>query len=228
MFLPYDTLEWPTEIKNEDEKRRIASELARFAKDGDVIGVGSGTTSFLGLLALAERIKFEGLRISIVTSSLECQWYAESAGIEIHQQVPNRIDWAFDGADEIDKQRNLIKGRGGALLRERQVLEIAKRIIIVADSSKYVERLGDKFLVPVEVDPAFARRFAFKADEAGTHFLLRMGFPGKDGPLITESGNLLFDCRLAGGIQSFEELILDLPGVRATGLFTGFDIEVLV
>lgn len=228
MLLPYDDLFWPTVITHEPAKRVTAHKVAALAVDGDTIGAGSGSTAFLVLGSLASRVVREGLKISVVATSLECQWYAESFGLVVVKKLPATIDWAFDGTDEIDPQHNMIKGRGGALLRERQVLTVARRVIIAADSSKMVEQLGQVAPVPVEVAPGFARRFARQATKSDISFTLRKGAPGKDGPVITESGNLLFDCRLFGDAQDFENLVSSLPGVKATGLFLGFTVEVVI
>jgi ribose 5-phosphate isomerase A len=227
IFQPYSSLTWPTEISNQMSKEKVANKLADLVEDGQTIGVGSGTTSFLALRALALRKESSGLDITVVPTSLEILWYCEAAGFEIGSG--ELIDLAFDGADEVDPVGNLIKGRGGALLRERLNFDVASRIILLVDSSKFVDELGSKFRAPVEVSQKFAYQFAEKISLSGLRAEIRLAGSGKDGPVITESGNLLFDLSLdsACDVHQIDEQIRDLPGVVDTGLFLDYKIEIL-
>ncbi|NQU36192.1 MAG: ribose 5-phosphate isomerase A, partial [Actinobacteria bacterium] len=147
------TPKWPGKISNEAAKAKIASQLAARASDGQVIGIGSGSTSFLALLALGDRVKHEGLAIRCVPTSLEIEAYCTALGLSVTTLVDARPDWAFDGADEIDPEHNLIKGRGGAFVREQLVFASAPNRVILVDGSKFVPTLGSKFPVPLAVVP---------------------------------------------------------------------------
>jgi ribose 5-phosphate isomerase A len=168
----------------------------------------------------------EGLKVIVVPSSIEIELACHAVGLEACSTVPNHIDWCFDGADEVDHSGRLIKGRGGALYRERFVFAAARVRIVVADQSKTVGRLGQKFPVPVEVEPTWLRSaFAnLSALDHASSVELRMGV-AKDGPVITESGRVLLDVSMAQIDDADEERILSVPGVCCTGIFSGFRFE---
>jgi ribose 5-phosphate isomerase A len=219
-------LEWCRPITNTQAKNQIAEVVASQIKDGEVVGIGSGSTSFLTVLALARRVAAEKLAISVVPTSIEMELACHAAGLRVESDVPLRIDRCFDGADEVDPAGRLIKGRGGALYREKLVFAAARQRLIVADQSKDVERLGSKFPVPVEVKPQWLRhaydRLQDMANVAQVN--LRMG-QAKDGPVITEAGNVLFDVHF-NQISAEDERAIDLlPGVVCTGIFSGFEYQ---
>jgi ribose 5-phosphate isomerase A len=218
-------LQWCRPITNREAKEIIATEVADRARPGQIIGAGSGSTSFLTVLALGARAASEGLNLRIVPSSLEIELACYAVDLEVCN-FPLRIDWCFDGADEVDPTNRLIKGRGGALHRERQVFAASVKRVVVADSSKTVRRLGEKFPVPVEVEPAWVRT-AFDALSKLNHVSkvnLRMGI-AKDGPVFTESGRLLLDVTMTQIDVSDEQLLLAVPGVCCTGIFSNFEFE---
>ena len=229
MTTPADSafgLRWNRPIANQADKERIAAAVAARARPGEVIGAGSGSTSFLVLLALARRAAAEGLDVSVVPTSFEIQWAGEAVGLRVHGVVPDRVDWCFDGADEVDPAGRLIKGRGGALYRERLVFAAAERRLLVADASKDVERLGSKFPVPVEVEPAWARR-AHGVIGRMPHVRsadLRLA-QAKDGPVVTELGCVLFDVWFDEIDGEDEARLLAVSGVRGTGIFAGYAYE---
>ncbi len=219
-------LEWCRDITNEALKKSIAQRVANLAGSGQVIGAGSGSTSFLTVLALGQRCRDENLDVVIVPSSIEIQLASEASELNVCTYVPSTIDWCFDGADEVDPHGRLIKGRGGALYRERLIFDAAERRILVADNSKNVERLGCRFPVPVEVEPFWLRR-AF--DEIGSlrnvrEVSLRMAL-SKDGPVITESGGLILDVWFNIIDQEDERSLVEVPGVKCTGIFSGYEFE---
>lgn len=219
-------LEWCRSISNRSAKERIAESVANKALPGDVIGAGSGSTSFLTVLALGKRVAKEGLNITIVPSSIEIELACYAMNLNVCHLIPYHIDWCFDGADEVDPLGRLIKGRGGALYRERLVFTAARKRIVVADSSKTVDRLGSKFPVPVEVEPTWVRSVYARMGQLNhvSKVVLRMGV-AKDGPVITESGRLLMDVTMTKIEEADEESLLSIPGVCYTGIFTGFDFE---
>jgi ribose 5-phosphate isomerase A len=136
--------------------------------------------------------------------------------------------WAFDGADEVDPSHNLIKGRGGAMFREKLILDSSPKNFILVDKSKLVTRLGERFPIPVEIAPAAVNFVASKLTDLGASNLeLRLGLK-KDGPVITESGNLIIDARFDQIGPNLEASIKQICGVIESGLFLGRSIEVLV
>lgn len=220
---------WNEPISNEDAKRAIADRLAAFAQDGQVIGLGSGSTSFLALLALADRVKTEGLAIRCVPTSLEIESYAAGLGLPITSLVDARPDWCFDGADEVDPQNNMIKGRGGAFVREQLVFAAAPKRFVLVDESKFVPRLGTNFGVPIAVVPEAANLVRHRLRQAtGAEPAVRLA-KGKDGGIIDEQGSLVMDLPIDGAIApaDLEALLLTTPGISACGLFIGYDFEVI-
>jgi ribose 5-phosphate isomerase A len=219
-------LEWCRPITNVEAKTKIAEVVANKVLSGEVVGIGSGSTSFLTVLALGNRVAAEKLTISVVPTSIEMELACHAAGLRVESDVPLRIDRCFDGADEVDPGGRLIKGRGGALYREKLVFAAARWRLIVADKSKDVDRLGSKFPVPVEVKPQWLRS-AYDQLQAMAHVTkvsLRMG-QAKDGPVITESGNVLFDVILSQITVDDELALQSLPGVVCTGIFSGFEYD---
>jgi ribose 5-phosphate isomerase A len=219
-------LHWGRPITNRDAKERIARTVAAEAASGDVIGCGSGSTSFLTVLELGRRRRVEGLDVLVVPTSIEIQLACEAVGLIVAPDAGAAIDWCFDGADEVDPDGRLIKGRGGALYRERIVFAAAARRKVIADPSKSVERLGSVAAVPVEVEPTLVRRA--HAELAGLDHVeqveLRMAV-AKDGPVITEGGRVLLDVRCSLIDDTDEARLSAIPGVVATGIFSGFSFE---
>lgn len=210
-------------------KASLGLALAQRVQDGQIIGVGSGSSVAAALHGIARRVREEGLRVRAVVSSLEAEASCTAAGIDVLRSASVELDWAFDGADEVDPELNLIKGRGGAILRERMVAAAAREWVIVVDDSKLVQHLGQKFPVPVEIFPealAVARRGLERL--GATEIVLRPCEGGKDGPVITEYGHLMLDCRFEGLSAAHGPAIRALPGVVECGLFEGMTTEVLM
>lgn len=219
-------LEWNKPISNRDAKMQLATAVANSVSQGEVVGIGSGSTSFLTVLALGQRVTNEQLKISVVPTSIEMELACHAVGLNVLSDVPGQIDRCFDGADEVDPQGRLIKGRGGALYREKLVFAATRIRMIVADKTKDVDRLGSKFPVPVEVKPQWLRLAYDLLHQMGSvrEVSLRMG-QAKDGPVITESGNVLLDVWL-NQISTEDEISLSsMPGVVCTGIFSGFDYQ---
>lgn len=219
-------IEWCRPISNRHAKEKIARDVALRASPGDIIGAGSGSTSFLTVLALGQRVAMEGLDVIIVPTSVEIELASYAAGLDVSSTVPSRVDWCFDGADEVDPLGRLIKGRGGALYRERLVFIAANVRIVVADASKTVDRLGQNFPVPVEVESKWVRNAYSRISQMAhvSKVALRMGV-AKDGPVITESGRLILDVTMTEIDDADEGLLLTVPGVCCTGIFSGFEFE---
>lgn len=220
---------WSGDIANRADKERIAQSLADRAADGQVIGVGSGSTAFLALLALAARVRKDGLRITCVATSAEIEGYCTQLGLEVATLVNVRPDWCFDGADEVDPDHNLIKGRGGAFLREQLVFASAPERVILVDQSKFVPRLGSVHPVPLAVIPEAVNLVRHRLGvELGTEPEVRLA-GGKDGGVIAEGGFAVLDLPIDGslGPVELERRLLTTPGIAATGLFVGYHFEIL-
>jgi ribose 5-phosphate isomerase A len=223
-FVTFET----AEISNLEAKQEVARQVADRAANGDVIGAGSGSTSYLILLELGRRHAEGQLGdIAVVSTSHEVTLTAARLGLTVVDILSRRPDWLFDGADEVDPSGRLIKGRGGALLRERRLFDACHRRFVAADASKHVERLGSRFPVPVEVTPPAVLDAAERLYDLGaTDVSVRRG-SGKDGPVITESGNLLLDCRFDAIPEGHSAAIGAVPGVVGSGLFEGYEFSLV-
>jgi ribose 5-phosphate isomerase A len=195
--------------------------------EGSVVGLGTGHAATAFVRALGERVR-AGFRIRGVPTSEATAQLARELGIELAaiDDVPT-IDLTVDGADEFDPDLNLIKGYGGALLREKIVAAASKRLIILAGSEKQVPVLGSRGRLPVEVVPFGHGVCAKRLGDLGCPADLRLG-AGR--PYLTDNGNLILDC-VVGPMQDPAELdrrIRGIPGVVATGIFMGMADLVLV
>ena len=194
------------------------------------LGLGTGSTTAEALKALGRRIREEALSVRGVPTSFQAERLARQYGIPlVTLDEVGRLDLALDGADEVDPQRRLIKGRGGAHTRERVVAQSAERFVVLADPSKRVERLGTTMPVPVEVLPmalAPVRRALEALD--GTP-RLREG-KAKDGPVVTDQGFWILDVHFGpiGDPAGLAAAIKVLPGVLDHGLFVGLADAVLI
>jgi ribose 5-phosphate isomerase A len=207
-------------MAKEAEKEAAGRAAAKLVNDGDIAGLGTGSTAYFAVVALGERVK-AGLKIAGIPTSVQTADLARAAGILLTTLDEHpEIDITIDGADEIDPHLNLIKGGGGALLREKVVASASKKVVIVADSAKVVPVLG-KFPLPVEVI-AFARAVVEKKIAAlGGSPKLRTKSDGS--PYITDNGNQILDCSF-GQIADPPALareLSDTPGVLEHGLFIG-------
>ena len=199
--------------------RRVAAEAAAFlAEDGMLLGLGTGRTMELVLRALAGRTRGEGLRFTGMATSEATAARARALGIAL-VEADAPCDLAFDGADEIEcGTLRLIKGGGGALLREKIVAESARRFVVVAEAAKLVDRLGG-FALPVEVVPFGHRATAARVAALGGMPVLRQR---DGGPVRSDNGNLILDCPGFGPIRdpfTLERRLRAVAGVVATGLF---------
>jgi len=205
---------------------RVAAELVC---DGMLVGLGTGSTVHFVLERLAERIKSERLAVQGVPTSLDTERKARALGIPLValDQVES-LDLTIDGADEIDGRFDMIKGGGGALLREKVVAALSKSEVIVVERSKLVERLGVRFALPVEVVPFARATVARRIANLGAASTLRV----RDGKtVLTDNGNEILDCRFPGGIAdaaALERALDEIPGVVESGLFVGLCHTVVI
>jgi ribose 5-phosphate isomerase A len=208
---------------------QVGQAAAKLVEDGMVIGLGTGSTSAHLVRALGERIQ-AGLRIvGAVPTSLETARLASSLGIPlVTLEAYPELDLAIDGADEIDPHINLIKGAGGALLREKIVATAARRFVVLADDSKLVTGLGRQFKLPVEVVPFGLSPVKRHLEHLGALVELRQ----REGQLfITDNQNYILDCFFPGGIDDPDKLQAQLraiAGIVENGLFLDIADQALV
>jgi len=205
-------------MANDQEKEAAARASLQFVRDGQVVGLGTGSTAAYFIRLLGEEVK-KGLRIRGIPTSTRSQELAQSLGIPLTTlDECQEIAVTVDGADEVDPQLRLIKGGGGALLREKIVASATRQFVIVADASKQVARLG-KFPLPVEVI-RFAQALVAKRIAAlGADVQLRTSPDGQ--PYVTDENNHILDCHF-GEIRDPDRLaheLSDTPGVVEHGLF---------
>lgn len=196
---------------------RYAADLV---KSGMTVGLGTGSTVYFTLVRLAERIKEESLEIRGVPTSVDTQEKATAMGIPlITLDEAEKLDLTIDGADEIDGDFQMIKGGGGALLREKVVASITTKQVIIVGRNKVVERLGLGFLLPVEFVPFAGSTVARAMAAFGCETVLR---EREGATFVTDNGNHIYDCRFPEGITDARELDMDvlrIPGVVECGLF---------
>ncbi|SFA90158.1 ribose-5-phosphate isomerase [Bacillus sp. cl95] len=201
------------------DKKIVGEKAAEFVKDGMVVGLGTGSTVFYTIQKLGQLVK-EGLSIKGIPTSVQTEELAKELGIPLTSfSEIESIDIAIDGADEVNSELELIKGGGGALLREKIIARGAKTFIVVADSSKRVEKLG-AFRLPVEVIT-----FGYEMTEKHIRAIGLVPEIRLNGetPFITDNGNYIFDCQIPEQVQPemLERMLNMIPGVVENGLFVG-------
>ncbi|MDB6077771.1 MAG: hypothetical protein JWO82_1518 [Akkermansiaceae bacterium] len=212
---------------SDDEKRLAAAAAVAWVKDGMVVGLGTGSTATHAITLLGKLCR-EGLSIRGIPTSSRSAALAWEVGIPLVElERAGQIDVTIDGADEFDPHLNLLKGGGGALLREKIVASCSKKVVIVADSSKQVPVLG-KFPLPVEVLPFAAQAIAQRLrEEHDIEVVLR---EGPEGLFLSDQANWIADCHF-GAIPDPSALgvyLSSIPGVLGHGLFTGLASVLLV
>jgi ribose 5-phosphate isomerase A len=214
-------------MANEEEKEAAGRAGAKLVRDGDVVGLGTGSTAYFAVIALGERVR-AGLKIIGIPTSIQTADLARAVGIPLTTLDEHpEIDITIDGADEVDPQLRLIKGGGGALLREKVVASASKRVIVVADSGKIVSVLG-KFPLPVEVISFALTVVEKKIVALGASAKLRTRPDGSS--YLTDNGNPILDCSF-GKIDDPPALALALsntPGIVEHGLFIGLASVALI
>jgi len=212
-----------------DEKERAAESAAELVKNGMVIGLGSGSTAEIAIRILGEKVK-NGLQIIGAPTSNKSEVIAHALGMCLAtlENYPE-LDLTIDGADEVELgSLDLIKGRGGALLREKIVASSSRQLIIVVDESKIVNKLGSHGQVPVEIVSFGWQSTARRLEELGWKPVLRLEAGGA--PFVTDGGHYIVDCSFEKGIsiQSRAARLHDTVGVVEHGMFLGMTTEVHV
>jgi ribose 5-phosphate isomerase A len=209
-------------------KKLVGYQAAQMVNDGDVVGLGTGSTTHYFIQRLGQIIKEEEIEILGIPTSYQSFFLAQNSQIPITSLDEHSIDLAVDGADEVDPQLNLIKGGGAAHTLEKIVDSAADKFIVIVVDSKIVDELG-RFPVPVEVIPQAFRVVKDQMEDMGGKPHLRMA-ERKDGPVITDNGNFVIDVDF-GLLKNPEKMEVDLntiPGVVENGIFTRIVDEVLV
>ena len=207
-------------------KKAAAEKALELVQDGMLVGLGTGSTARYFTEGVG-RLVASGMTVRGVPTSRATSELAAELGIPIVTELIGQIDLAVDGADEVDPSLNLIKGRGGAMAREKLVAAASKRFVVVADESKLVQRLGVGVL-PVEVLPFLWRSTAERLIALGASLVVR---GGEETPYVTDNGNLILDLTVEGGIKDPAKLGVELKkitGVVEHGLFVGMTDTVIV
>ena len=214
------------EITALDQEKQMAARAAvELVEPGSIVGLGSGSTATHAIRFLGERVR-QGLKIIGIPTSQKTKQLAEQLGIPLATLDEHpQIDIDIDGADEIDPQLNLIKGGGGALLREKIIASASRRFIVVGDSSKQVAHLG-KFPLPVEVIPFTQSLIAKRIAALGAQVSLR----GAGNPFVTDEGHHILDCTFSkiADPRGLAERLRAIPGVVEHGLFIGMAEKALI
>lgn len=210
-------------------KQLAGEEAAKLVENGMVIGLGTGTTATHFVYALAKRIQ-NGLRIiggvptSQATKDLAASLHIPLTDLDTYPE----LDLYIDGADEIDPQLHLLKGAGGALLREKIVASSARRFVVIGDISKRVSQLGQNFPVPVETAPFAVTPVRKRLEALGAAVEVRRL---AEGPFITENHNIILDCTFANGISDPADLdarLHQIVGVVETGIFLNLAQQAII
>jgi ribose 5-phosphate isomerase A len=205
----------------DDEKKAAANAALGWVRSGMLLGLGSGSTSQYFIHALGQRVKQGALHVEAIASSIQSEKIAAEYGIRIIPPARGlRPDLAVDGADEIAPDLSLIKGGGGALLREKAIANAARYFLVIADSSKLVRQLG-AFPLPIEVVPFTLPWVLDHVQRLGADPVQRLTLQTPLTPFLTDQGNYIVDCRFKA-ISHPSELAMNLekaPGVVGHGLF---------
>jgi ribose 5-phosphate isomerase A len=212
-------------------KQEVGRAAAAQVESNSIVGLGTGSTTAFAIQFLGERLTTGDLEnIKGVPTSFQASVLAKQYGIPLTTlDEVDHIDVAIDGADEVDPKFNLIKGGGAAHTREKIVDGLAANFIVVVDSSKLVDALGSTFPLPVEVLPMAVAPVTRALEAMGASVELRMGVK-KDGPVITDQGNMVLDAKYEAiaNPAEMEKFLNNIPGVLENGLFVGLASEVLV
>lgn len=206
-------------IDNKEEKIELAKKVLGFVKDGQTIGFGSGSTSYLTGIEIGKLVKEKGIKITAVPTSSYMFELCKEYGIETAELHYKSIDWSFDGADEVDGNNNMIKGMGAAMFKEKLNILNSKKTYILIDDSKFVNFLGENHPIPVEVFPTSEEYVSEKLIELGA---VDIAFRGS-----TENENSILDVRFDKIDESLEKKIKAITGVIESGLFIGYDVEII-
>ena len=213
-----------------NDKELVAFEAAKLAKNGMVIGLGTGSTANYFIEHLAKRQVEEDLSISTVASSTVSAIKAHSYGLKVVSIAELKcIDLYVDGADEITPNLSLLKGRGQDLVMEKLLAKAADQFIVVADKSKLVSRIGEKFIIPIEVIPGAWQMVKHQLEQHGAEGDIRLN-AGQDNVAISAYGSYILDMRFPASINdaALNTFLNNTPGIVEHGVFYGIASQVLI
>lgn len=220
----------PRNITNKEEKLEVARKVAMKVKDGDVIGFGSGSTSYIAAIEIANRVEKEDLHIIAIPTSYEMNALCQDLKIPTASILAHKPDWGFDGADKVNNQNWLIKGRGAAMLKEKLNMVNAGITYILVDNSKIVDEFessDNNLSIPVEVIPEAVNSVKEALEDLGAERSILRKAEKKDGPVITESGNVILDTKFVEIYDGLEDDIKSIVGVVESGLFMDYSVEII-
>ena len=202
----------------DDAIKALSNDALKLVKNHQTIGLGSGRAATVFVKSLSLFVKKKKLNVKCIPTSLQIKLEAEKGKLHLMDTILDKIDIVFDGADQIDRGKNLIKGGGGALLRENILINAAKKVVIMADESKFVTNFNRN--VPVEVHPLARSTVTKHISKIGGKSTIRTLDRGY--PFITENGNIILDCNF-GVIKKpklLQEKIKKISGILEVGIFT--------
>ncbi len=225
---PKKVVTWEAVELVDKAKREVAREAAMMVDDGQILGLGTGSTAHYFIQNIGDRIKEEEIEIMGIPTSYQSFFLARDCGIPLTTLDEHLPDLAVDGADEVDPDLNLIKGGGAAHTLEKIVDSSAEKFLVIVDESKKVKKLGD-FPVPLEVIPQSYSPVCKLVEKMGGVPSLRMA-EMKDGPVITDNNNFVVDVQFNEILNPFEleKNLNTIPGVLENGIFPGMADEILI
>ena len=208
-------------IENKEAKEDLAQKVLDKVKDGQTIGFGSGTTSYITAVKIGEKVQKEHLKITAVPTSNVIQKVCEHYGIKIGNLIENELDWAFDGADEAELTNKwLIKGKGKAMFKEKLNIIASPITYILVDNTKIVDYLGQKCKVPIEVFPQALKYVSKELEKLGATEITYRG--------LTENNNGILDVKFDKIEKRLEKQVKSITGVIESGLFLNYEnIEII-
>ncbi len=211
-------------------KEIVGKEIAGLVKDGEIIGVGTGSTVDAALNALSVRIKNEKLSVKVVTTSYQSAWRCEEIGLTVlNSSFRGALAWGFDGADAVDGDMRAIKGKGAAMLEEKIIAARCKEYYLIVDDSKVAKDICVHCAVPIEVVPTARTVVEDGLKSIGAaEMVLRNAVSTKHGPVITERGNIIIDAKFPSFRTGLEQEIKSIVGVVESGLFENYATQVWI
>lgn len=219
--------DWKDNVDNRKEKIKLAKRMAKRVRNGEIIGFGSGSTSYLTVIEITKRVKEEGLNIKAIPTSTIIEDLCKELNIETISLEQAKPNWCFDGADEIDPHNWLIKGMGAALYKEKRNMQNSNENYILVDASKFVEKLGEKHPVPIECEQGKVEQVEQSLKKLGATKVEIRKSNTKNGYLITDNGNYILHAWFTKIEDFLEKKLLEIDGVIESGLFIGYNIIVI-
>ncbi|BCG64656.1 MAG: ribose 5-phosphate isomerase A [Methyloprofundus sp.] len=204
-----------------NDKEIVATQAAKLVTDGMCIGLGTGSTADYFIAALAQRKKTENLNITTVASSIVSMQKAQTLDLPlVALEHLTRIDLYVDGADEVDPMYTLLKGQGADLVREKLLANASEQFIVLVDQSKIVQRIGERFAIPIEVMPFAWQMVKYQLEQMGAIGTLRQNSNGS-GLAVSSYGSLILDMTFAThtDTQQLNAALNDIPGIVEHGIF---------